>query len=221
MLLRYLRANGFDRVPMPLGIEDGRETLSHIAGESGARGWAMVVPERGLRAMARLLREYHDATDGFLPPAGSRWAFHEGPPTPGQVICHGDFGPWNVVWRGGVPVGLVDFDFAEPGDPLLDIAYALEYVAPFCDDEEALRWRTYPRPPDRRGRIAAFADAYGVANTIGLVDAVIARQQLDVAHVRRLAELDIEPQRTWVEEGTLDQLAERVRWSTENRGLFE
>ena len=50
---------------------------------------------------------------------------------------------------------------------------------------------------------------------------MIARQELDVAHVRRLAELDIEPQRTWVEEGTLDQLAERVRWSTENRALFE
>jgi hypothetical protein len=76
-------------------------------------------------------------------------------------------------------------------------------------------------PPDRRGRIAAFAGAYGLANTTGLVDAVIARQQLDVAHVRTLADLDIEPQRTWVEEGVLDQLAERMRWSTENRALFE
>src|SRR4051812_36781566 len=72
-LLRYLRAKGFNRAPAPLGIREGRETLSYIPGTSGADGWAKVVPEDGLRAMARLLREYHDATKGFVVPAASPW----------------------------------------------------------------------------------------------------------------------------------------------------
>jgi len=220
-LLRYLRENGFDKVPMPLGIADGRETLTRISGESGVVGWRMVVPEPGLRAFARFLREYHDATTGFVAEVGSPWAFQDGAPLPEQVVCHGDPGPWNVVWREGNPVGLVDFDFAGPGDALLDVAYALEYVAPFCDDNEAISWRSYPSPPDRRRRIAIFSDGYGLADTSGLVDAVIARQQLDIVHVRDLAARNVEPQRTWVREGMLDQLAERVRWSRENQALFE
>jgi aminoglycoside phosphotransferase (APT) family kinase protein len=220
-LLRYLRAKGFDRVPIPFGVTDGRESLTFIQGQSGSDGWAMVVPEEGLCSLARFLREYHEATKGFVLPAGLRWAFDDVSPSAGQVICHGDVGPWNVVWRDGRPVGLVDFDFAGPGDPLLDVAYTLEYVAPFCDDKEAVRWRAYARPPDRRRRIAVFAEAYGLPSTSGVVDAVIERQQLDIAHVRSLSDRGIEPQRTWVEDGMLGQLMERVRWSREHRSLLE
>jgi hypothetical protein len=53
------------------------------------------------------------------------------------------------------------------------------------------------------------------------VDAVIERQQLDIAHVRSLSDRGIEPQRTWVEDGMLGQLMERVRWSREHRSLLE
>ena len=185
-------------------------------------GWAKIVPEDGLRAFARFLRRYQDATVGFEPPpGGARWAFRSGGAGPGEVICHGDFGTWNVVWRGDTPVGLLDFDFAEPGDRLLDVAYALQYAAPFCDDEESVRFHAYPGPPDRRRRIEVFAEAYGLAGTDGLVDAVIERQALDVHHVRSLAARGYEPQRTWVRRGTLDDLATRVQWSRDHRSLFE
>ena len=220
-LLVHLTANGLHAVPRPIGIVDGLETVSFIPGESGVAGWAKIVPEDGLRAFAWFLRRYHDATVGFEPPDGARWAFRSGAAAPGEVICHGDFGTWNVVWRGEEPVGLLDFDFAEPGDPLLDVAYALQYAAPFCDDEESVTWHAYPEPPDRRRRIEVFAEAYGLASTEGLVDAVIERQELDVHHVRSLAARGYEPQRTWARRGTLDDLAARVRWSREHRSMFE
>lgn len=136
------------------------------------------------------------------------------------MICHGDFGPWNVVWSDAEPVALLDFDFAGPGDRMLDVAYALEYVAPFCSDEEATRRRAYAAAPDRKRRMSIFAEAYGLTDTSGLVDAVIERQVLDIHHVRSLAARGVDPQRSWVREGQLDALAERVRWSREHRALF-
>ena len=219
-LLRFLRATGFEAAPEPIGLAEGRETLRWIPGASGADGWAMVVPEEGLRAFARFLRRYHDATEGFTSSDGSRWAFRTGPVGPGEVICHGDFGPWNVVWRERQPVGLLDFDFAGPGDRMLDVAYALAYVAPFCPAQEATSWRAHPAPPDRAKRMSIFAEAYGLTDTSGLVDAVIERQELDIYQVRTLAARGFDPQRSWVREGHLEELAERVLWSKEHRALF-
>lgn len=219
-LLTYLHGVGFTRVPKPLGVIGGEEVLSWIPGESGVAGWQRVVPEAGVRASARLLRDYHQAVAGFVAPRGSRWALSDRPAAPGEVICHGDFGPWNVVWDGGRPVGLVDFDFAQPGDPLDDVAYALEYVAPFRDDAHAMRWQGFTTPPQRARRIAVFAEEYGLAGVAGLVDAVIRRQEMTCLHVRALAERCLEPQRTWVAEGFGDELAARVRWSRRNRSLF-
>jgi Ser/Thr protein kinase RdoA (MazF antagonist) len=41
------------------------------------------------------------------------------------VICHGDFGPWNLVWQEGMPIAVIDFDNVYPGDAGDDVAYAL------------------------------------------------------------------------------------------------
>ena len=30
------------------------------------------------------------------------------PAQPPGSVCHGDFGPWNVVWNGPAPVGILD-----------------------------------------------------------------------------------------------------------------
>jgi hypothetical protein len=219
-LLDHLHDVGFTRVPKALGVVDGQEVLAFIPGDSGAAGWRRVVPEAGLRAMARLLREYHRAVAGFVAPPDARWALVDGPAGPGQIVCHGDFGPWNVVWNGLVPVGLVDFDFAQPGDALDDVAYALEYTAPFRDDVQAMRWQGFQTPPDRARRIEVFAEEYGLPTVDGLVDAVIRRQEMTRTRVRTSADLGLEPQRTWVAEGFCDDLAARVRWSKDNRTLF-
>ena len=220
-LLLHLRTTGFVGVPEPRQLTETTETLSCISGDSGADGWARIVPDEGLRAFARFLRAYHHATGGFVMPPDGRWAFTDRAAQPGEVICHNDFGPWNVVWDGLRPVGLIDFDFAAPGDPILDIAYALEYSAPFRSDEDALQWHRFSAPPDRRHRIAVFADAYGLGSSHGLVDAVISRQRLDVANVQAIAAAGVEPQVTWVKQGYLDELGRRIAWSQDNRHLLE
>ncbi|WP_052852876.1 aminoglycoside phosphotransferase family protein [Streptomyces avicenniae] len=221
-LLRYLDDVDFPYSPRVRGIDDeGREVLTYLDGESGPQGWAKVVDDAGLVAFARLLRRYHDAVAGFRLPEGLRWCTGEGGPGEGEVVCHGDFGPWNIVWRGAAPVGILDWDYARPSRRLHDVAYALEYTAPFRDDAECLRWLRYPEPPDRRRRLELFATAYGLTSTAGLVNAVIDVQQETIEQVRGLAERGNQPQVHWVAEGHLDALAERVAWSRANRHLLE
>ncbi len=38
---------------------------------------------------------------------------------------HHDFGPWNLVWSQGLPIGIIDFDEAAPGARAEDLGYAL------------------------------------------------------------------------------------------------
>ena len=82
------------------------------------------------------------------------------------------------VWHGESPDGLIDFDHARPAPPVFDIAYALEYAAPFRDDSECLRWLRYPQPPDRRRRIEIFCDAYGTAVPADITSRVAWQQRL-------------------------------------------
>ena len=221
-LLRHLEDVGYDLAPRVLGFdEQGREVLSWIDGESGPEGWGKVVDDRGLITFAHLLRDYHDAVAGYRPPDSTLWSTTTAGPIHDEVICHGDFGPWNTVWRGTEPVGIIDWDHARPAPRLHDVAYALEYTAPFRDDATCLRWLRYPQPPDRRHRLEVFAAAYGLTDAAGLVDAVIAVQEADIEAVRRLAEQGHEPQATWVGEGVLDELRARVAWSRANRHLFD
>ncbi|WP_410587018.1 aminoglycoside phosphotransferase family protein [Amycolatopsis sp. lyj-23] len=221
-LLRHLAEVGFPAAPRVLGIDDeGREVLSYLPGESGPDGWAKVVGDAGLTAFARLLRDYHDAVAGFRPPADLAWFTGATAIGDDEVICHGDFGPWNTVWRGDRPVGILDWDYARPGARLHDVAYALEYVAPFRDDTECRRSLRHPAPPDRRRRLELVAAAYGLSSTTGLVDAVLDVERTGAAEVRRAAERGDQPQAGWVAEGYLDELAARCEWSRTHRHLFE
>ena len=221
LLLEHLASVGFGAAPHTHGFDDeGREILDFIPGDDVGGGWSMIVSDEGLSRFAGLLRAYHDAVASFRPPADARWAFARGAPRVGEIICHGDFGPWNVVWRDGHPVGLLDWDYAYPGPGLEDVAYALEYAAPFRDDATVLKWHAFDRPPDRRHRIEIFANAYGLRSIDGLVDRVIARQRLTAEHVRLLAAQGLEPQLTWVRSGALDEHEARAAWSEINRELL-
>ncbi|TDC02060.1 aminoglycoside phosphotransferase family protein [Nonomuraea longispora] len=220
-LLRHLEGVGFPYAPRVLGTdEQGREVLTYLEGESGPRGWAMVAGDTGPATCAALLRDYHDAVAGFDPPPELVWHTGQRGLDGAELVCHGDFGPWNIVWQGDAPVGILDWDYARPADRLHDVAYALEHLAPFRDDAECLRWLRYPEPPDRRRRLESFAAAYGLTGAAGLADRVIEVQREVAAHVRTMAEAGHQPQARWVEEGYLDEMSSRIAWSVANRPLF-
>jgi aminoglycoside phosphotransferase (APT) family kinase protein len=128
-LLRHVRARGVRGVPEPLGRdEDGREVLSFVAGD--VHHYPMpewMWDDAVLLAAAGFLRRYHDATVDFRP-ADPRWRLdaHE----PAEVVCHNDFAPYNLVFRGRALVGAIDFDTASPGPRARDLAYLAYRLVP-------------------------------------------------------------------------------------------
>lgn len=217
--LRHLRAKGLDCVPEPVPLDGATETLRFIEGDSGGDGWKHQHDEQGLRSAARLLRRIHDASADWVPPGDAVLAAPaaEG----GDVFVNGDPGPWNFVWRDGEAVALIDWDFFHRAPRLSDVAYALRWFAPMRDDEAALEWHHFPAVPDRRARIEAFLDAYGISDDFDVPDAVVQRIHYGNEHVRFLAARGQEPQKTWVAEGSVEreELAE-IAWIEENRALF-
>jgi hypothetical protein len=153
------------------------------------------------------------------PPPGTLWSSGLAPAAPARSSATGDFGPWNGVWHGGHPVGLIDFDHARPAPPIFGIAYALEYAAPFRDDSEGLRWPRYSQPPDRRRRIEIFCDAYGIPVPADITSRVAWQQRPVLQNCQALASQGIEPQATWVREGYLDTVRARSTGQNPSRSL--
>ena len=221
-LLHHLHRRLPGVVPQPIALDGDEEVLTFLAGDAGAQCWAAQADEHGLASAARLLRTVHDASRGYVPEPGASWGM--APLSPQEVLCHGDPGPWNMVWREGLALGVFDWDFAHPGPALDDVAYALEYFTPFRSDEQALRWHGSTSPPKRRRRLELFVRAYGWAEPLdvpALIESVIARQRATINTVAALAARGVQPQQQWVHQGYLDELAERVRWSEEHRHLLK
>jgi hypothetical protein len=164
--LAHLRDAGFTGAPLPLGVdEQGREVLSFVPGDVAR--W-LPSPERAgeevLVALARLIRSLHEASAGWVPPHDAVWGgspANTGRPISErtELVSHRDYALGNVVFRGGLPVALIDFDLAKPTTRLYDIANALWYWAPLRDPRD--------RPPvladvDIPHRVAVFADAYSM-----------------------------------------------------------
>ena len=164
-LLAHLREVGFDGASEPVGVDpDGRERLVFIPGDVPIPpypDWAQA--DSTLASVAQLIRRYHDAVVGFRPPPDATWSTEMSDPTAGaagSVVCHNDVCLENVVFRDGVAIGLLDFDFASPGSPLHDLAQFARMCIPLDDADAAARLGWEPVAVATRLRLVA--DAYGL-----------------------------------------------------------
>ena len=96
---------------------------------------------------AAMLRELHDATEGF-DRAGRVWALPAREPA--EVICHNDFAPYNLAFRDGLPVGAIDFEAASPGPLAWDLAYLAYRLVPLAHAANP----DLPPQPDAAARLA-------------------------------------------------------------------
>ncbi|WP_350277631.1 aminoglycoside phosphotransferase family protein [Kribbella sp. HUAS MG21] len=215
--LEHLRGQGLeDVVPEPLSNDGTTETLRLIEGDAGGDAWYHQHDLEGLESAARLLRRIHDASRSWVPPTDAVFG-HPVLARGGRMFCHGDPGPWNFVWRDGRAVGLFDWDYLHPGDPVDDIAYALFWFAPTRADHHCRNWHHFPEVPDRRTRIHHFLTAYGPTPPFDVVDAIITRGQATITLIHSLAAQGTEPQRTWATNGLPEQQATELAWLATHR----
>jgi aminoglycoside phosphotransferase (APT) family kinase protein len=169
--LRHLRIAGFEGAPRFHGTDGEREILTFVDGAvpldpdwQPGRGFHLPAYARSAAALvgaARLVRRLHEAAHGFRP-ANTGYRFHPHPPLPEEVVSHGDLGPWNTVYRDGLPVAFIDWDAAGPIDPLTDLAAAAWEFVPLGPPEQ-LRQAGFDPVPDIADRLRLFLDAYGLA----------------------------------------------------------
>jgi hypothetical protein len=169
--LRHLSERGFRGAPRILGFDErGREILTFVEGEVPSdSSWELGTPtpmpadaltDDALSACGSLIRELHDAARDFVP-ADPVWREYDRPMAPGEIVCHGDLGPHNTVYRGGLPVAFIDWDGARPNLPELEAAQAAWWFVPLAG-EEYLRRFGFAEPPDVARRLRLFCDAYGL-----------------------------------------------------------
>jgi aminoglycoside phosphotransferase (APT) family kinase protein len=99
---------------------------------------------------------------GFRP-AITSYRLHPYPPKPGEIVSHGDLGPWNTVYRAGMPVAFIDWDAAGPIEPLADLASAAWTFVPLAPPEQLTEAGFGPLP-DLPARLRIFVDAYGLTD---------------------------------------------------------
>jgi phosphotransferase family enzyme len=174
--LRHLEKEGFAGAPRVEGSgldAEGRETLQFVAGD-------IIHPapygEEALRAMARLLRQFHEAALTFAWDEDDNWKdwYGRSMGRKEKIIGHCDLGPWNIVCKEGNPFAFIDFEFAGPIDPFVELAQAAWLCVQF-HGSDIMKTVGLPDIKTRARNLRVFADAYGMnsQDRAGLVQTMI------------------------------------------------
>ncbi len=176
-LLEHLAASGFDAAPRSEGCDElGRDVFTYIDGDV-PRDLSWHGDDVLIRA-ARLIRRYHDATEGLVASPAARAVGLE-------VVCHNDLSPCNFVFRSGRPMAIIDFDTASPGPRLHDLGYAAWAWLDLGDDDI--------EPDLQRRRLTMFCRAYDAnVDLARIVDLIALRQRILIAQGRRVGDVAME-----------------------------
>ena len=220
--LRAVRHAGFEGAALPVGIDDdGRERLEFIDGEVPVPpypDWSQ--SDTALASIATLLRGLHDAAREFDDQRFT-WSDALADPAGRTFVCHNDVELSNVVFRDGVAVALLDFEFAAPGRPVYDLAQLARLCVPIDDelDRARLGWRSADRP----ARLRLVADAYGLDRDgrdelLTAVDDAL--DQIEAAVRRSVDAGDPSSVALWNRTGGSERFDRRRRWWTDHHDQF-
>jgi Ser/Thr protein kinase RdoA (MazF antagonist) len=220
-LLAHLAERGFAEAPRVLGIDgEGREILTYLHGDAvGWTDWPDVLRDGdGLAQLAALLRRYHDAVRDYIPPVDAVWRDPLAPAT-GEIVRHGDFTPFNTVWQRDRVTGIIDWDFAQPGRAITDLAYLAWYAVPLAADYRALEYG-FTEGVDRAARLRTLCAAYGQSEPEAVVTEAVSAIRTERAHMAELADRGLAPWTTFVADGALPGFDAEAEWIESNRDLL-
>ncbi|SPL93989.1 aminoglycoside phosphotransferase [[Actinomadura] parvosata subsp. kistnae] len=191
-VLAHLEAAGYPYAPRHLGIDErGRDVLDFIPGTTTDHP-----SQRAPGAYAlggRMLRDLHAATAGH-PLAGAR-----------ECVIHGDPGPFNTIFREGLPVAFIDWSSCRPGDRMDDLGYLAWTWCVQAEGQVPIA--------DQAAHLRELRDGYGDVSPERLVEAMIGRQEHIIeAETARLRTRDLPPRRRRHAEAA-------IAWATADRAL--
>ncbi|HEX8226923.1 MAG TPA: phosphotransferase [Candidatus Saccharimonadales bacterium] len=217
-LLAYLHDNAFDNCPVVEGIDDeNREILHFIPGDAAVRPWpAVMLVGDGIAQAARVLRRYHDVVEGFKPQPDNEWRIGFSDIKPGQIVRHGDLGPWNTIWQNGELTALIDWDFAQPGERIDDVAQMAYYFIPLRG-EAGWKDAGFDTQPDFAERLQSLVAAYGMFSDEEVINALLRQLAEDREIMQRYSDEEKEPWVSFVKRGDIEESIRDSSWIDENR----
>lgn len=161
--LRFIHAEGADFVPYPYEITDyNKEVLSFLPGEV----FHYPLPKQALTdnmliSVAKLLWNFHQYSRSYVSRLTNKEQWMLPIMSPVEVLCHGDFAPYNVTIEDHKATSIIDFDTLHPGSEMWDISYAIYRWVPFTI---AISSDELVDVHDQIRRTKLFMDTYEVTN---------------------------------------------------------
>lgn len=216
-LLDHFEQVGFDGAPRSLGLDErGRHVVSFVEGTPALP--PVPSSDEALAALGSLLRRMHDAQEGFVPPADAAWSPGPLAPRAGEVICHNDVFPPNVILRDGLPAALIDWDLAGPMPRLYDVASAANFWVPLTHERRAAALGLTTLRAGERLRL--LCDAYGLetVDRVAVLDVVAHRNRMGHEIHRLLGGVERRPgwREMW-DAGSGDEILARSAWFEAHR----
>jgi aminoglycoside phosphotransferase len=158
LLLRHFYNNALP-VPKVIKTDTTHEYLEYINGEQiHPRKWN----DEALAEAAKLVKKLHTAAKAFdynRTMEWKPWYLRElGRP---ELCSHGDIAPWNIITRGNNIVGLIDWEYAGPIDPIIELARACWLFPQLADDDLGALY-DLPSPRERGKQVRLMLDIYGL-----------------------------------------------------------
>ena len=158
--LHFLHEKGAEFVPEPIGITNENEMITFMPGEV----FNYPLPENLLKdtmviSAAKLLLKFHQYSEQYVPELTNNEQWMLPAVSPVEILCHGDFAPYNVTVIDNEAVGIIDFDTLHPAPKMWDIAYAVYRWVPF-NNPHSLDSKGILQEQIRKTKL--FLDAYGV-----------------------------------------------------------
>ncbi|MCJ8312763.1 MAG: aminoglycoside phosphotransferase family protein [Saccharospirillaceae bacterium] len=182
--LNFMHSQNLEFVPKVLSLNESLECVSFMPGEVYNYPLpSFFLSDDMLISASSLLKNFHKYGHMYIKQLNGHEQWMLPIQQPVEVMCHGDFAPYNVTIQNNKASGIIDFDTLKPGPIMSDIAYAIYRWVPF----------TNPNNPDSysdlKGQIKranVFMHNYGLSKSQrgSLVDFMIKRLEDLVNYMR-------------------------------------